>query len=39
LRNVSFWFGGFEGDAALLEVFHLEDVFVVGGGLKVSRCQ
>jgi hypothetical protein len=37
LRDVSFWFGGFEYDAALLEVFHLEDVFVVGSGLKINE--
>jgi hypothetical protein len=33
----AFRFGRFEGDSALLEVFHLEDVFVVGGRLEVDE--
>jgi hypothetical protein len=33
----AFWFGRFESDSALLKVFHLEDVFVVGGRLKVDE--
>jgi hypothetical protein len=33
----AFWFRRFESDSALLKVFHLEDVFVVGGRLKVDE--
>jgi hypothetical protein len=32
LGNASFVIGGHKFDLALLEVFYLEDLFVVGGG-------
>jgi hypothetical protein len=37
LRNISFVVGRFKFDSALLKVFDLKDVFVVGSGFEVNE--
>jgi hypothetical protein len=37
LGNVSFVIGGLKFDLTLLEVFYLEDLFIVGGGFEVHE--